>query len=86
VDLKYDMSWLVGNVDYIVFNTAGYVTPDNDAGWLIARTEWQREDLYLIENTLSFCLNVPHLTKEPDRTIQIDRIDISLVILPLWNR
>lgn len=86
VDIKSDMSWLVENVDYIVINNAGYVPPENDAGWLIARTEWQREDLYLIENKLSFCLNVPHLAKEPDRTIRIDRIEIILEILPWWDR
>ena len=86
VDIKYDMSWLVENVDYIVINNVSYITPENDAGWLTARTEWQREDLYLIENKLSFCLNVPHLAEEPERTIRIDRIEISLEILPLWNR
>ena len=86
VDIKNDMAWLAENVDYIVLNTTGYTTPENNAGWLTARTEWQRQDLYLIENTLSFCLNIPHLAKESDRIIQIDRIEIHLKILPIWNR
>jgi hypothetical protein len=86
IDLKYDLSWLVNNVDYIVINAAGYAMPEEDGGWLIAQTEWQREDLYFIDNKLSFCFNVPHLTEEPDRTIPIDRIEISLEILPFWKR
>jgi hypothetical protein len=86
VDLKYYLSWLVDNVDYIVINAADYIMPEEDAGWLIAQTEWQREDLYLIDNKLSFCFNVPHLTEEPDRSIPIDRIEIRLEILPIWKR
>jgi hypothetical protein len=86
VDLKHDMSWLIENVDYVVLNTADYITPVNDTGWLIGQTEWQLVDLYLIDNTLSLCLNVPHLAREPERTIGIDWIEIKLEILPLWDR
>jgi len=86
VELQHDMSWLVENVDYIVLNRADYITPENDDGWLIARTKWQLEDLYLIDNTLSLCLNVPHLARQPERTIRIDWIEIDMEISPLWDR
>lgn len=85
VELRYDMSWLMENVDYVVINYSGYTAPEKGDGWLVARTEWQLEELHLIDNKLSFCLNAPHLAEEPARTIRIDRIDIALGILPWWE-
>jgi hypothetical protein len=55
-------------------------------GWLTAEVAWRAKELYISNNNLSFCLNAPHLSKKPDRTIPVDWIEIELKIPPLYER
>jgi hypothetical protein len=49
---------------------------------------WNKEDLFIKANKLSFCFNVPHLSipEESERTIPIDWIEINVKILPIYER
>lgn len=88
LDLKYDLSWVRENADYIIIDYEDYVAPVEDDGWLVAQASWNVEDLFIKDNELSFCFSVPHLTQTEgqDKTIPIDWIEISLKILPIWER
>ncbi len=86
VDLKYDLSWVNENSDYIIVNYGDYASPVKDDGWLIAQASWRRRDLYIESSKLSFCFNTPHLDKEPARAIPVDWIEIELKTLPIWER
>jgi len=86
IDLKYDLSWLKDNADYILMSYGDYAPPVEDDGWLVAHTSWKREDLFIEDDKLSFCLSAPHLTKEPDKPVPVDWIEIHLKILPLFKR
>jgi len=55
-------------------------------GWLTAEVAWRAKELYISNNSLTFCLSAPHLTKEPDRTIPVDWVEIKLKIPPLYKR
>ena len=61
---------------------------EKDGGWIIAEAIWNMEDLFVMDNKLSFCFHVPHLapTHNPEKTIPIDWIEISLDIPPIWER
>jgi hypothetical protein len=67
-------------------NHKSILQSSEDNGWLIARANWIKEDLFIDNNKLSFCLSTPHLKKQPDKVIPIDWIEISLKILPIWER
>lgn len=87
VDLKYDMTWLKQNVDYVVMNYKDYMPPvDNIDGWLVSQTSWQTKDLFINNNKLSFCFNVPHLDAQPENVVPVDWIEIILKIQPVWKR
>ncbi len=85
-DIKYSMDLVLEIVDYIVFNTEDYTTPEADDGWLSARTQWSADELFIENNKLGFCFNIPHLSEAQDFPIAIDRIDIILEIEPVWKR
>lgn len=86
--MKYDLSWARENVDYVIIDHKDYVAPVEDDGWLVAQTRWNREDLFIKDNKLSFCFSVPHLSQmeKQEKTIPIDWIEIELKILPIWER
>lgn len=88
VDLEYDLSWVRENADYMIIDYKDYAPPVEDNGWLVAQATWKREDLFIEDNKLSFCFNVPQLgqTEEQDRNIPVDWIEIKLKILPIWGR
>jgi len=88
IDLQYDMSWIQKNVDYVVMDYGGYMVPANDQGWLIGRVQWDAEDLDIVDNKLTFCINVPHLaqTAYANSTVSIDWINIKLKAEPFWRR
>jgi hypothetical protein len=86
VDLKYELSWVKENADYIIVNYEDYIPPVEDDGWLIAQAKWKKEDLFIKDNKLNFCLNAPHLDKEPEKTIPIDWIEIMVKVPPIWER
>jgi hypothetical protein len=86
VDLKYDMSWVNEKSDYVVVDYDNYVLPVEHDSWLIAQATWKREDLFIDNDKLGFCFNVPHLEKETDRAIPIDWIEITLKMPPIWER
>ncbi|MFA5374633.1 MAG: hypothetical protein WC455_02600 [Dehalococcoidia bacterium] len=74
-------------VDYIVVNYDDYYVTTNYDGWLTARAKWNTADLSIIDDTLSFCLIVPHLDRagDEDKTIPVDSITIELNIPPFWK-
>ncbi|MFA5054967.1 MAG: hypothetical protein WC562_02175 [Dehalococcoidia bacterium] len=74
-------------VDYIVVNYDGYYVTDSYDGWTTARARWKTEDLSIVDDTLSFCLMVPHLdlAADADKTIPVDSIVIELEIPPVWK-
>ncbi|MCK4964777.1 MAG: hypothetical protein KAS54_06835 [Dehalococcoidia bacterium] len=88
VDLKYDLSWVRENADYVIVDYADYMAPSQDDGWLIAQASWKREDLFIKDDKLSFCFNVPHLsgTEGQGKPVPIDWIEISLKIPHIWER
>ena len=86
VSMRYDIDWLLKNTDYLIINTEDYSAPVNDEGWLIAETQWWVNDLYIINDSLRFSLNVPHIASNPEYPIAVDRIDIILEIEPIWKR
>ena len=61
VDLRYDLLWVEENVDYVVIDYKDYAAPVDDDGWLVAEASWKIKDLFIEDNKLSFCFNVPHL-------------------------
>jgi hypothetical protein len=88
IDLQYDMSWIQSNVDYVVMDYGDYMVPANDQGWLIGRAEWDAQDLDIVDNKLTFCINVPHLAQAAwqNSTVSIDWINIKLKAEPFWRR
>jgi len=46
--------------------------------WLIAEVNWRIENLFIDNDKLSFCFNVPHLKDQPDKSIPIDWIKITV--------
>ena len=88
VDLKYDLSWARENADYVIVDYGDYIAPSQDDGWLIAQASWKREDLFIKDDKLSFCFNVPHLsgTEGQGKPVPIDWIEISLKIPHIWER
>lgn len=88
VDLQYSMPWINSNVDYVVMDYGDYMLPLNDQGWLVGRATWEAEDLDIVNNKLTFCINVPHLTQAAyvNSTVAIDWINIKLIAEPFWRR
>lgn len=88
IDLKYDLAWLRESTDYLIVNYRDYITPVEDNGWYVAEATWNKEDLFIEDDKLSFCFNVPHLsiTEESMRVIPIDWIEINVKILPIYKR
>ena len=88
LDLKYDLSWVRGNTDYMIVDYKDYAAPVEDNGWLVAQARWNGEDLLIKDNKLSFHFSVPHLDQvdNQEKVIPIDWIEIKLKILPLWER
>ncbi|GAJ10965.1 unnamed protein product, partial [marine sediment metagenome] len=82
---KYDLPWALQNVDYIVVNYGDYLPPVEDDGWLVAGATWKK-NLFISNDKLSFCLNAPHLSKEPAKSVPVDWIEIELKVLPLHKR
>jgi hypothetical protein len=84
VDIKPDLTWLKGNVDYVILEYN--FTEGND--WKSGRASWDMDELYIKNNTLDFALDVPHLGKEEFRnyTIPLDRIEIEVRTPPIWER
>ena len=79
IDLKYDLSWAQEHADYIIVNHKDYVEPIVDYDrWIFAQASWKADELLIEDNVLSFCLRVPHLKKEPEKTIPIDFIEIKV--------
>jgi len=78
VPLKYDLDWIKNNVDYVIIPDLN-VTDLGD-GWKIGRASWEAKDLYIKDKTLSFCINIPHLSKEEYKnyTIPIDWIKVTV--------
>ena len=74
-------------VDYITVNYDDYYVTTNYDGWLTARAKWSTADLSIVDDTLSFCLMVPHLDRvgDEDKTIPVDSITIELDIPPFWK-
>lgn len=74
-------------VDYIVVNYDDYYVTDSYDGWTTARARWKTSDLSIVDDTLSFCLMVPHLDLAADagKTIPVDSIVIELDIPPFWR-
>jgi hypothetical protein len=74
-------------VDYIAVNYDDYYVTDSYDGWLIARARWKVADLSIVDDTLRFCLMVPHLDRagDEDKTIPVDSITIELDIPPFWK-
>lgn len=74
-------------IDYIAVNYDDYYVTDSYDGWLTARAKWKTEDLSIVDDTLSFCLTVPHLDRagDEDKTIPVDSITIELTIPPIWK-
>ncbi len=85
-ELKYDLSWNLDNVDYIVINTENYVPPTIDDGWLITQSSWDTESLFIEDNKLNFCFNTPHLESETGKSIPLDWIEITVTTSPIWQR
>ncbi|EFK97464.1 hypothetical protein LDC_0497 [sediment metagenome] len=65
-----------------------YMVPLNDQGWLVGRATWDAEDLNIVDNKLTFCVNVPHLSQSAyaNSTVTIDWINIKLIAEPFWKR
>jgi hypothetical protein len=84
VDIKPDLVWLKDNVDYVIleYNFA------EGSDWKWGNASWDLDNLYIIDNTLGFSLNAPHLNTEEFKnyTIPIDRIEIEVMIPPIWKR
>lgn len=86
LDLKYDLSWVRGNADYMIIDYKDYVAPVADNGWLVAQASWNIEDLFINDNKLGFCFNVPHLSQSEEKTIPVDWIEFRVTMLPVWER
>ncbi len=88
LDLEYDLSWAMDNSDYVIINRQDYERPAEDDGWLVAHATWKAEDLFIDDNTLSFCLSVPHLSNVEDQedTIPVDWVSVRVKTLPVWER
>jgi len=88
VDLKYDLSWARGNTDYMIIDYKDYIQPVEDNGWLVAQARWKREDIFIVDNKLSYHFNMPHLNQVEnlEKVIPVDWITIKLKILPIWER
>ena len=88
VELKYDLSWARGNADFMIIDYKDYVAPVEDDGWMVGQASWKMEDLFIKDNKLSFCFNLPHLsqTEEQEKTIPVDWIEIRLEIPHIWER
>jgi|GEM_PF-3772451 len=88
IDIQYSMSWIQHNVDYVVMDYGDYMVPLNDAGWFIGRVRWDAQDLDIVDNKLSFCINVPHLAQAAyaNSTVSLDWINIRLIAQPFWRR
>jgi len=79
IDLKYDLSFTQEHADYIILNHQDYLEPIVDYDqWIFAQVSWKADELLIEDNVLSFCLRVPHLGKEPEITIPIDFIEITV--------
>jgi len=87
-NMKYDSEWLRENMDYFLVNPENYLIPQDDNGWLVMQTVWQRDELFITGNSLNFCLNVPHLSQidNSEKIIPIDWIKIRTVFRPLTRR
>jgi hypothetical protein len=84
---EWDYSWkevYVSNIDNR--EPSSETAPGNNSEWLTAEASWQMNNLYIIDDTLRFSINVPHLTAESEMTIAVDRVDITLEIEPMWKR
>jgi hypothetical protein len=88
IDLQYNMNWIRSNVDYVVMDYGHYMVPLFDGGWLIGRATWEADDLDIVDNKLTFCINAPYLTQSAyaDSTVSIDWINIKLIAEPFWRR
>lgn len=88
VDLKYDLAWVRENIDYMIVDYKDYVAPVENDGWMVAQASWKKEELFIKGNKLRFRFSVPHLdqTETKDRTILVDWIEVSLKVLPIWER
>lgn len=79
IDLKYDLSFVQEHADYIILNLQDYLEPIVDyEQWIFAQASWKADGLFIEDNVLRFCLRVPHLKKEPEKTIPIDFIEITV--------
>ena len=70
-----DKKWKIDHKDII--------QSAEDNNWLIAEANWRTEDLFIDNDKLSFCFNVPHLKNQPDKPIPIDWIKITVNVPPL---
>lgn len=84
VDIKPDLIWLRDNVDYVILE---YNFPEGSE-WKSGNASWDMDELYIKDNTLSFCLNVPHLGEKEfhNYTISVERIEIEVRTPPIWER
>jgi len=63
------------NADYLLVD---YKKPVEDNGWLIGTAEFNIDDLYIKNKELSIILNARHLTNQPNYTIPVDYLDITI--------
>ena len=88
VDLGNDLDWILQNADFVLLDYSNYIEPVDDGEWIITSAVWNVEDIYVFNNKLNFCFNVPHLNDEAysDRSIPIDWIEVKVTTSSLWNR
>lgn len=74
--VRNDVSWIEENLDYIVTD---YAPPLYEEGWYTANTEFFIDDLYLVDNQLSFVISIPLLSGEASgNQVSIDWINITV--------
>ena len=78
IPLKYNLDWVKNNADYVIIPDLNVT--DLGGGWKIGRASWDAKDLYIKDKTLSFSINIPHLSQEQYKnyTIPIDWVKVTV--------
>ncbi len=76
LNLKKDIDWLKNNnIDYILVSSPDLIYDDD---WIIAKAEWNLDELYIKDDTVFFVTNTQHFKDYPNNTIPIDWIKIDI--------